>query len=791
MVLLLATLALAGPPPMVPSSDGCHAGTLGQLRVEVPTVERPLIVLDGRLDEPDWEQAVLLCNFTQFQPVEGAPASQPTEVLVLLSPEALYFGVRAFDERPDGIRAALRERDNVTDFDDYILILLDTFHDQRRAYALAANPLGVQEDGLWIEGAPRTRQGRGHPIDKSLDFIWESEGRIHPWGYALEIRIPFKSLRFPDLPLQRWGLNIERRIQRTGFQETWAPLTRDQANLLALSGTLDGLRGLRSGLFLEANPALTALRTGRREPERLAFVKEDPKGELGLNLTYGLTSDLTLDATLNPDFSQVEADASQITANERFAIRLPEKRPFFLEGADRFALPVPLVFTRTVLNPEAGLKVSGKQGAWSVGVLAALDKPSTTDGEAAVAMVRLRRDLGESSTVGVVYTERARRQGGHNRVAGADLRWVLGRRHTLQVLAAASDTRTTMAGGAGESGVARRGSLLFGEIQRSGRDLSWGVTVEGISPGFRAESGFVPRTGDTRIRLEAQRNRFGSPGAFIERTGLSLEAEGFWSHEDFRSGRGRKESEIQLGGNVTLRGRTTLFLTALWGDFFPKPEDYEGLFVDQGPGERPFPFRPPLSRFRGLPGIRAFLFYSGWDRLRGTARFTVRRAPLFDRTLGVPLESAAASTLDLTLNLVPHRALTTEVKLLRESIRRTSDGRRLSVSLIPRVRLQYQFTKALFVRALGEYTRQERAPPQDPSRGSPLLFCEGELCQPRPGLAENRLSGQALVGYQPTPGTVFFLGYSRSDQDSGPLRFTGLQVQEDGLFVKVSYRFRF
>lgn len=788
MLPFVAALAFGWHQPS-PASTTCHDGALGQLRLEAITLEGLSIRLDGVMNEEAWDRAAILCNFTQFQPVEGVPASQPTEILVLLSEEALYFGVRAFDDRPDGIRAALRERDNLTDFDDYILILLDTFHDQRRAYAFAANPLGVQEDGLWVEGAPRTRQGRGHPIDKSLDFVWESEGLIHPWGYALEIRIPFKSLRFPDLPLQTWGLNIERRIQRTGFQETWAPLTRNQANLLALSGTLEGIQGLRRGLLLEANPFVTGLRTGSREAEGARFVRQDPRGELGLDLTYGVTSDLTLAATFNPDFSQVEADATQITANERFAVRLPEKRPFFLEGADRFALPIPLIFSRTLLNPQAGLKVSGKQGVWSVGGLAALDEPSTSDGQAAVALVRLRRDLGQSSGAGIVYTDRTHGRRGHNRVAGADLRWVLGQRHTLQLLVAASDTRTPVTEAAEEEGAARRGSLLFGELQRSGRDLSWGFAVEEISPGFRAHSGFVPRTGDTRIRLEAQRNRLGEPGALVERIGLSLEAEGFWSHGDFRSGRGRMESEIQLGGNISLRGRTTLFLTGLWGDFFPRPHDYEGLFVDDGAPQGPYPFRPHTSQFRGLPGLRVFLFYSGWDRLRGTVRFTVRRTPLFDRTLRVPLEPARASTLDLTLNLVPHRALTAEMKMLWESMRRTSTGERLSVSSIPRLRLQYQFNKALFLRALAEYTLQERKPSQDPSNGRPLLFCQGAVCRPRRGLEENRLLAQFLLGYQPTPGTVFFLGFSRMDQDSAPFRLTGLKAQEEGLFVKLSYRF--
>ena len=241
--------------------------------------------------------------------------------------------MRAFDDDPGGVRATLGERDTFQRTDDYIQFLLDTFNDQRQAYSIVVNPLGVQQDGLWIEGRVG-RYGRRHgpPIDWNPDFVWESEGRLEDWGYAIEVKIPFKSIRFPESADQDWGLQVTRKIQRVGYEESWAPVTKDVANQLALAGSLKGLRDLDRGLFLEINPVVTGSRQGTYDRDAEAFARDPVTGEFGFNTKYGLTSNLTLDGTYNPDFSQVEADAGQIAINERFALFFEEKRPFFLEG---------------------------------------------------------------------------------------------------------------------------------------------------------------------------------------------------------------------------------------------------------------------------------------------------------------------------------------------------------------------------------------------------------------------------------------------------------------------------
>jgi len=329
------------------SSDISHDGSALELEVQNPWIAQPTLRIDGRLDEAAWAAAPLLHGFTQFEPLEGVPATQRTEVRVLVSDDALYLAVEAWDDEAGGIRATLAKRDSYGRSDDYVRFVLDTFDDQRRAFVFQVNPFGIQGDGLWVEGAG----GRGGPVDWNPDFVWESSGQVLQDRYVVELKIPFKSLRFPAQPLQDWGFQVVRRIQRNGYEASWAPLTSDRANQLAQSGRLVGLRDLDPGLFLEVNPVLTASRAGSLDAESLRFQSGPVTGDFGLNLTYGLTSNLTLDGTYNPDFSQVEADAGQITVNERFAVFLPEKRPFFLEGTDVFSMPMRLVYTRSIANP--------------------------------------------------------------------------------------------------------------------------------------------------------------------------------------------------------------------------------------------------------------------------------------------------------------------------------------------------------------------------------------------------------------------------------------------------------
>ncbi|RMH20311.1 MAG: hypothetical protein D6701_03965 [Gemmatimonadetes bacterium] len=756
---------------------GVFSGAEGALSVPAVVLADPGVRVDGRLDEPAWAEAPLLTGFTQFDPSEGIPASQPTEVRVFVDDEAIYFGIRALDAEVGAVRATMAERDNVTRNDDYVRVILDTFHDSRRAYVFSVNPYGVQQDGIWLEGGRGNRRF-GPPIDDNPDFIWESGARIESWGYAVEIRVPFKSLRFPRLPVQSWGLQITRRIQRSGYEQSWAPSFASQPNKLAEAGELAGLRNLDPGLFLEVNPALTARRIGELD-DAGRFGRGGVNPDFGLNVTYGLTSNLTLDGTFNPDFSQVEADAGQIAINERFALFFPEKRPFFLEGTEIFGLPTQLVFTRTIANPIAGAKLTGKVGGLSLGYLGAIDERDGSD-DVLVNLVRVRGDVGATSTLGAVYTDRTEAADVFNRVLGADARLVFRRRWTLELQTARSWDD--------DGGGLSAGQLLTARIARASRGLAFNAELEDIAPDFRAESGFIRRIGDTRAQGRLSYNWYGRPGAFVERVGPAFEFETFWDHETFWDGGRWKEGEARLQASLSLRNNFTLFLTASRGEFRSPAAAYEGLV--SGPAENPRPFRPDPALFEGLYGLRVFFFASGLERVRGRVTLEASETPIFDRGLGVPVAPADQRSVDINLTLLPTTRLRADLSLRHESLYRKLDGALHSKATIPRLRAQFQFNRALFVRGIFEYRSQESGDLFDPGDGSAVALCGDDGCSVRTGVRSNEISVEGLISYEPSPGTVVFVGYTRRLEDGDAFRFRDVRTQADGLFAKVSYRFR-
>ncbi|MDH5589285.1 MAG: carbohydrate binding family 9 domain-containing protein [Gemmatimonadota bacterium] len=766
-----------------------YDGSAGDLSVETPALEHAGIRVDGVLDDAAWESAALLHSFTQYEPVEGATESQRTEVLVLVDRDAIFFGVRAYDDNTAGIRATMAERDEFDRSDDYVRFLLDTFDDQRKAYVFTVNPLGVQQDGIWNEGGGSAgrRGGHGPPIDDNPDFLWESDGEITEWGYQMEVRIPFKSLRFVETEVQSWGLQVIRKIQRTGFEESWAPITGNIANRLAQSGKLTGLRNLDPGLFMEINPVLTGTRFGEYDDAQGAFRREDPTGDFGMNFTYGVTSNLTMDATYNPDFSQVEADAGQIQVNERFNLYFEEKRPFFLEGTEIFGMPKQLVYTRSIANPVGGAKLTGKVGSLSVGYLGAIDEAfpdadGLRDPNVLVNIARVRRDVGGASTVGAVYTDRtAPTSGEFNRVVGGDVRLVMARRYTLTVLGAESRSRDA------DTLSTSVGRMWSARFEQAGRTFSFNAEIEDSQDGFDAGSGFFRRVGETQVQSRMSYNWFGRRGSLVEQVGPSLELQGYWDHDRFWSGGGLQEGQAQGGMRVSFRNNITVWGNHTLGGFTFLPEQYEGLFVEQGDGSL-VAFRPDQSLFQGLRGTTLSLWLNNWERVRGNIRATWKEEPIFNGRVAV--EPAKSFSADMSVNLFPTRALRMELGLRHTTLDRVRDGVRYSTATIPRMRAQYQFSRAFFVRGIVEYSSQERGDRLDPVLGFPLVWCDVSGCAPRVGANVHDIHLEALVSYEPSPGTVFYVGYSREMDDPEAFGFRDMRPTADGLFVKLSYRFR-
>src|SRR5881396_1852990 len=390
-VLLLLVQSAGDPQPI-------YNGGLRQLDVRLPRIETAAVRIDGVLDEDVWRHAALLTGFSQYRPVDSRPAEDSTQVLVFYAPDAIYFGIRAYEAHGSVVRATLADRDNIG-ADDNIQILLDTFNDRRRASLFEVNPLGVQQDGVRSEGIAGAAGGANAGgrfdgvVDLNPDYVYESQGRVTPSGFEVEVRIPFKSLRYQSAAIQDWGIQIVRVTQHTAYEDTWTPAVRANASFLIQSGSLKGLTGMRRGLVMDLSPEFTSRVDGAPASSAYRYGVVDP--QLGANLRWGVTQNLSMTGTVNPDFSQVEADVGQVTVNERFALFFPEKRPFFLEGLEQFDTPNALIYTRRIAAPIAGTKLTGKVGGTAIAYIGAVDDNGIPNGpHPVVNLLRLRRDLG-------------------------------------------------------------------------------------------------------------------------------------------------------------------------------------------------------------------------------------------------------------------------------------------------------------------------------------------------------------------------------------------------------------
>jgi hypothetical protein len=755
----LALALLQDPVAPTPASS-----TLG-----IPRIEDARVTIDGVLDEPVWSRAARLTGFRQYEPVDGRAAEEETEVLVWYSPDAIHFGIIARDRQPSTIRATVADRDNI-DGDDHVTIFLDTFADRRRAFFFAVNPLGVQQDGVRAEGAASAGRTFGGSTDKSPDYFYESKGRLTDEGYVVEVRIPFKSLRYPAGGPQRWGLQIERKVQRTGYVDTWTDVRRANASFLAQAGTLEGLHGMKRGVVLEAQPFLTASANGARELPAGDFRREALSPDAGVNLRLGFTS-VSLDATINPDFSQVEADAGQVTINERFALFFPEKRPFFLEGIELFATPNQLVHTRRIVDPRVGGKLTGKVGGISIAHLTALDEFSA-GGDALVNITRLRRDFAANSHAGVTYTDRA--PGGseaYNRVIAADVRHVFGGLYYAEAQLGGSWS------GASASTPTVHGAPIWKmELDRTGRRWGFNWRISGIDDDFRADLGYVRRRGVVDASAFNRLSFYGAPGARVERVNFQLAPSRLWRYEDF--GReGAIEGGESLSMEMRMRGGWSLTARPARNFYRLDREDYAAYEVMGPSGWSPY---VPLDELGGY-GASLELGTPRFQRMNASFSAEYRQAPIFDEGADGRL---SAASVDFALR--PTASVRAALGSRYQRITRELDGSEFAHTILPRARLEYQPMRALFFRSIAEWRSERRAALVGARDGQPLRL-RGE-----PALARKieSLRLDLLASYTPVPGTVVFLGYGATLGAEDVLAFRGVQRDADGLFVKLAYQFR-
>jgi hypothetical protein len=783
MFLSLLILHLAGTDPA-----SVYNGRLGRLDVRLPRIDVQVKV-DGVLDEAVWGDAAVLTGFSQFSPSDGMPAADSTEVLVWYSPTAMHFGIRAY-EAHGAVHATLADRDRIA-ADDYVQILLSTFDDARQATVLAVNPFGVQSDGALIETGSTQGNGfnnavvRRESADLSPDFNYESKGRLTGYGYEVEVRVPFKSLRFQPAREQRWGINVTRQVQHSGVEDSWAPARRASASFLAQSGHLFGLTDLRRGLVLELTPSVTSRTTGSPSATGWDYAGGSP--ELGASVRWGITNNLNLNGTANPDFSQVESDAGQFNFDPRNEVFFSEKRPFFLDGIEQFNTPNSLIYSRRIVQPVAAVKLTGTGLGADIALLSAVDDREVSrsgQDNPVYNLLRLQRGIGGNSRVGLVYTDREE-GGDYNRVGGVDGRLVFGEIYSALFQVAGSRTRA--------SGVTTTAPLWVARVDRNGRTFGIRALMSGSDSDFRARSGFFPRPGLVRANLNPRVTLYGRSGGLVENVTVDLNLDGQYRYGQFAESAGMQEEKAHFNTNATLRGGWQVGASVLNEAFGYPSEVYtgyrlelpraDGSGVDTVPfvGRRKIPNRdyvlsldtPEFAQFSGS----AFVLWGHDENFFEWA-------------------SGAISWLDLSLNWRPSDKLRFEARYQVQWLGRRTDGSTVNLQRIPRLKMEYQVSRPIFLRLVGEYTSERQDALRDETRtDAPILIYDpavGDFVRATP-FKHRSFRGDLLFSYQPTPGTVLFAGYGSTLRDpvdsADPLR-TGFRRADDGFFLKMSYLFR-
>ncbi|MEO6443776.1 MAG: DUF5916 domain-containing protein [Gemmatimonadaceae bacterium] len=735
-----------------------------------PTVRVPRapdsVAVDAQLSEPAWATAVRLAGFSQYLPVDERPAAENTEVRLFYTSKALYVGIIATAHDPGSVRATLSKRDNIAN-DDRVTIYLDTFNDRRRAFFLGANALGVQVDGVRTEGAVSAGNIFGGSVDLNPDFQFETAGRRTSTGFVIEMRIPFKSLRFPTGE-QRWGLQVVRDIPGRSAQDTWTDARRGSASLLAQSGELVGIEDIDRGVVTDIQPFITEAIVGSRDPVTGTFTRDNGTFDAGVNVRLGFPS-FAIDATVNPDFSQVESDAGLVTVNERFTLFLPERRPFFLEGIELFATPGQLVYSRRIANPIAGGKLTGKLGRFGVAYLSALDD---SPGENALFNVaRFRTDYGGSSVAALTLTDR--RQGNlSNTVIAADNRYVF--RDMYYVETQFGQSLTSFAGTQ-----MRSAPIWKAEADRTGRLWGFNYQLNGIGERFQSDAGFVPRTGYVSAHGFNRFAWLGKTGSAVQNITMFAGPTRLWKYGEL-SRAGELEGREEGTAFVTFRGGWTVNSTVRRQFFAIDPSVATGLQATTIEGEL-VPWAPN-ARLSNLWSGTVTASTQVFERFNASASLQRGAVPIFvEATEGRELRVSAA------LSLRPTPGTRLELTLTDSRIRRADDGSRFARVTIPRLKAELQPTRALFFRVVSQYRADRLAALRQPVSHLPLFDAAG-----RPVAARDLRSIRTdwLVQYEPSPGTTAFFGYGDGWNSSGSESDTTLRRRADGFFLKLAYLFR-
>ncbi len=722
------------------------------------------ISVDGRLDDSGWRDAVRASGFAEVSP--GDQTKPPVESAALITYDAsnLYVALIAWDD-PSNIRVSLRDRDNIFR-DDYFGLLFDTYGDFAWAYELFVNPVGIQGD-LRIESDGSE--------DISFDVVFESRGMVTDSGYQVELAIPFSSLRFPDQPEQVWRINFWRDHQRDARRRyAWAAQDRNDPCWICQWGTMTGIKDVKPSTNIDILPNIIAYQSGSRSEPLDKLDNSDPDAELSLNVRYGLSSNSSVELTVNPDFSQVESDAAQIDVNSTYGLYYSERRPFFQEGSDLFRTTINAVYTRSINDPQLATKFTGQFGRTSVAYLLARDEHTPLViplDERSVQrvldksisnIVRVRQTFGRNSSVGMTFTDRRvddfsldgdKHSGGSGTVYGVDgrVRFAQNYRLEWQVLGSyvtepnAPDLiDTTEADGIGQvyidddgHTVALDGESLSGfaaraRLRRDTRYVSLSADYHDFSPTFRTDNGFTTRNayrqGNVNGSVSFQPNR-----QWLLEWQMEFNAGRVWEY----SGHFRDEwfcPQVQFD----FRSQTQIVL-----DMVFSRERYRGVLIEG------------IRRTEIEIASRPSEMISGgfWIEF---GRSIYRTVPV----LADGVELVGHATFKPLQRLIISPVVSYAKMTSRE------DGSTYFEGHIWRTRFDYQFTRRLFARLVMQYDN-----------------------------FDDYFSVEPLLTYRVNPFTVFYLGSSNGYEYYDRNDYAGLSdsqwiLSERHFFAKFQYLFR-
>jgi len=699
------------------------------------------VKVDGVLDEAAWSGPPTFTLDYETDPADNTPAPVRTAFWITYDTRYLYVAIRADDPEPGKIRARLSDRDKASQ-DDFAGVVLDPFDDGRRGFEFFVNPLGVQMD-LTMNDVTGNE-------DDSWDAIWNSAGRLTARGWEAEIAIPFSSLRFPRAAgPQTWGIDALRVWPRDVRHRIGLnPLPRGRSCYLCYESKLVGFAGIAPGHNLELDPTLTGTRTSARPDTETPF-HTTTTGSPGLTGRWGITPGLTLNAALNPDFSQVEADVAQLAVNTQFALFYPEKRPFFLEGADLFDTKINAVYTRDIADPNWGLKLAGKDNSSAYGVILARDSRTnflfpgsqssslgSLDEENLSSILRFRHDLGSGNdSLGLLWTSR---EGSsyHNRVLGFDTLLKTGANTVLRLEGLGSSTAypDSFFADFGQPPGELHGYAFRGALQRNTRDWTLHVDYNDVSPDFRDDLGFIPRVDYRQSYALAERYFYFDDGkSWLQRLTIGTESTLAYDHE------GRPQQQ-QIAPYLLANGR---WQSSFW------------LYLGLGP-----------SYYQEKRFSRTFLF--GQWQMRPSSWFYTEG----DWRAGEEIDYANARPAHIQrLRAVGQVFLGRHLNLqLQDTFLRLSElGGELFHTHLVELRSTYQFTPRTFVRWIAQYFTIRR---------DPQLFLATVTAR------DETLFNQMLFSYKLNPQTVFFLGYSDGYVGGADL---SLAQRDRTLFVKLGY----